>query len=161
MTYRNARRYWPSADETLKGHMVQNHQNVCSTKLKDTQTDIVKLQFKQQFTGAGYGAKTRIDKWPDMEKPQPGNESVNELHVNVLHQSKLNMDDTGRFPTKARSGNQYVMVEYHSSNVILFEPFSSQKDKYCLTAYNVIMQRLKNKNILVYLQILDNECSKE
>ena len=125
--------------------MVQNRQNVRSTKLKDTQADIVNLKFKQQFTGAGYGAKTRSNKLSDIEKPPLGNESVNELHVNVLHQIKLYMDDTMRFPTRARSVNQYVMVAYHSSNVILFEPFASRKDKHRLVAYNFIMQKLKDK----------------
>ena len=86
---------------------------------------------------------------------------MKELHVNLLHQSKIYKDDTGRFPTKARGGNQYVMVAYHSSNVILFETFVSRKDKHLLTAYNFIMQRLKEKNILVDLQTLNNECSKE
>ena len=86
---------------------------------------------------------------------------MNELHVKVYHQSKLYTDDTGRFPTRARSGNQYIMVAYHSSNVILIEPFASRKDKHRIAAYNVIMQRLKDRNLLVDLQILDNECSKE
>ena len=89
--------------------------------------------------------KTRVDEFPDMEEPPPGNGSVNELHVKVLHQSKLYTDDTGRFLTRARSGNQYVMVAYHSSNIILFEPLASQKDKHCLAAHNVIIQRLKDK----------------
>ena len=53
------------------------------------------------------------------------------------------------------------MVAYHSSNVILVEPFSSRKDKNRLAAYNAIMQRLKEKDLLVDLHILDNECSKE
>ena len=127
LTYNNACRYCPSVVETLKVHMVQTRQNVRSTKLKETQADIVKLQFKKQFTGAGYGAKTRSNELPDMEKPPPGNESVNELHVKVLHQIKIYTDDTGRFPSKARSGNKYVMVAYHSSNVILFEHFASKK----------------------------------
>ena len=70
-------------------------------------------------------------------------------------------DDTGRFPIRARGGNQYFMVAYHSSNVILVEPFFSRKDKYRLEAYNTIMQRLELKDILVDLHILDNECSKE
>ena len=104
--------------------------------------------------------KTRSDELPDTEKPPPGNESVNELHVKVLHQRKLYTDNTGRFPTKARSRNQYIMVAYHSSNVILFETFESRKDKHCLAAYNFIMQQLKDKHLLVDLQILDKESSK-
>ena len=51
------------------------------------------------------------------------------------------------------------MVDDHSSNVILVEPFKSRKDTFRLTAYDTIMQRLKDKGLLVDLQILDNECS--
>ena len=86
---------------------------------------------------------------------------MNGLHVKVYHQSNLYTDDTGGFPTRARSGNQYIMVAYHSSNVILIEPFASRKDKHRIAAYNVIMQRLKDKNLLVDLQIPNNECSKK
>ena len=53
------------------------------------------------------------------------------------------------------------MVSYHSSNVILVEPFSSRKYKYLLEANNATMQRLKQKDLLFDLHILDNECSKE
>ena len=53
------------------------------------------------------------------------------------------------------------MVAYHSSNVILIEPFVTRKDKHRIAAYNVITQRLKDRNLLVDLQILDNECSKK
>ena len=35
LTYNNAHRYCPSADETLKFHMVQTCQNIRSTKLKE------------------------------------------------------------------------------------------------------------------------------
>ena len=51
------------------------------------------------------------------------------------------------------------MVAYHSSNVILVEPFKSRKDTFRLAAYNTIIQRLKDKGLLVDLQIVDNECS--
>ena len=61
----------------------------------------------------------------------------------------------------ARSGNQYVMVAYHYSNVILVKTFTSRKDKNRLAAYNAITQRLKENNLLLDLQILDNECSKD
>ena len=53
------------------------------------------------------------------------------------------------------------MVAYHSSNVILVEPFSSRKDKYRLASYKAIMQQLKQKDLIVDLHILDNECRKE
>ena len=40
-------------------------------------------------------------------------------------------------------------------------PFKKRKDKDHMAAYNTIMQRLKDIDILVNLQILDNEASKE
>ena len=83
------------------------------------------------------------------------------MYVRVLHKKKLYTDDTRRFSIRAKSGNQYVMVAYHSYNVILVEPFTSRKYRNRLAAYNRIMQRLKEKNLLVDLQILDNECIKE
>ena len=109
----------------------------------------------------GYGAKQVFDNSPDVEEPPPVNDSVDELHVKVYHQSKLYTDDTGRFPTRARSVNQHIIVAYHSSTVILVEPFASRKEKHRIATYNIIMQRLKDRNLLVDLQILDNECSKD
>ena len=79
---------------------------------------------------------------PEIDEPTPGNDSVNELYVQVIQKHILYTDDTRRFTIRARSGNQYVMVAYHSSNVILVEPFSSRKDKYRLADYNAIMQWL-------------------
>ena len=88
--------------------MVQTRQGVRSTKPK-----------QPHKRGAG--------ELSDIDEPTPG-DSVNEFYVRVLHKNVLYTSDTGRFPIRARSGNQYVMVAYHSSNVILVDPFSSRKD---------------------------------
>ena len=96
-----------------------------------------------------------------MEESAPGNDSLNEFHVNIIHQGKLYTDDTGWFPNRSLSGNQYIMDTYHSSNVILVEPFASGNNKHQLAANNTIIQRLKDTNLIVDLQILDNEFSKE
>ena len=53
------------------------------------------------------------------------------------------------------------MVVYHSSNAILVQPFKSRKDTHRLEAYNIIMQRLNDRDLLMDLHILDNKCSKE
>ena len=122
--------------------MVQTCQGVRSTKPKKPSKQVLKNM-------------------PEIDEPTPGNDSVNELYVKVIQKHILYTDDTGRVPIRARSGNQYVMVAYHSSNVILVEPFPSRKDKYRLEAYNSIMQRLKQKDLLVHLHILDNECMRK
>ena len=54
------------------------------------------------------------------------------------------------------------MVAYHcDANSIIDVPFNSRKYKNRMVSYNSIMQRLKNRNMMVNPQILDNEASKE
>ena len=68
----------------------------------------------------------------------------------------------GRYPIKAQSGNQYLMVVYHcDSNAILVAPFENLKDKHRLESYNSIMARLRKNGMLVDLQIFNNEASAE
>ena len=86
---------------------------------------------------------------PEIDEPTPGNDSVNELYVKVAPKHILYTDGTGRLPIRDRSSNQYLVVAYHSSNIILVEPFSSRKDKRQLAVYNAIMQRLKKKIYLL------------
>ena len=91
--------------------------------------------------------------------PEEGN---NTIHIKTTHTSKLYTDDTVRFPVISRKGNQYIMVAYHcDSNAIMVVPFKTRKDKDRMAAYNTIMQSLKDRDMLVNLQILDNEASKE
>ena len=142
LTYNNAAKYCPSANETLKGHMVQTRQGVRSTKPKKPAT---------QSPAPEEQPPEKVDQSPSQE-----------LFVQVVHTSKLYTDDCGRFPIKARSGNQYLMIAYHrDSNAILCEPFKTRADKHRLQAYDAIMQRLSERGLHVDLQILDNEASKE
>jgi hypothetical protein len=93
--------------------------------------------------------------------PEPVS-TTNDLHLTVEPISKLYTDDICRFPTRAQSGNQYIMIAFHTpTNAILVAPFKSRKDVHRLEAYNSIMQRLKERNHHVDLQILDNEASAE
>ena len=86
----------------------------------------------------------------------------NELFIKVTPISKLYTDDTGRFPIHARSGNQYIMIAYHcDANLILALPFKSRKDTHRLLAYDKLMQILRDHELTVDLQILDNEASAE
>ena len=134
ITYQNATKYCPACKETIKCHMVQRRKHVRSTR------------------------PTRKHSRPTEPIPKEGD---NEMHIKTTHISKLYTDDTGQLPVISRTGNQYVMVAYHcSANTIMAVPFKSRKDKDRMVAYNSIMQRLKDRNMLVNLQILDNEASK-
>ena len=78
------------------------------------------------------------------------------MHIKTTHISKLYTEDTGRFPVISRTGNQYIMVAHYCDvNSIIAVPLKSHKDRDRMVAYNTIMQRLKDRNMLANLQILD------
>ena len=128
----------------MRGHLTQVRQGVRSTKIK--------LRPSQ--------SASEEDNQLEMEE-STCNDSVNELCIKVVHKSKLYTDDTGRFPVRARSRNQYIMIGYHSSNLILAQPFSSRKDKHRIAAYNAMIERLTAKGLNANLQVMDNEASKD
>ncbi len=132
LTYANAAKYCPNSTETVKGHLKQTRQGLRSTKPKPPK--------------------------PSFSPSTPSHE----LHVYIEPVSKLYTDDMGRFPIRSRSGNQYIMLAYHSdSNAILVEPFQSRHDRHRIAAHGRIMTRLKEKGHTVDHQILDNEASKD
>ena len=134
LTYSNAARYCPDADETILGHLAQQRQNVRSTKPK------------------GCNAPP-----PPPADPET---TSNNIFIRIYPISKLYTDDTGRFPIKAQSGNQYVMISHHANgNLILQQAFKTRSDKHRIAAYNAIMTRLTARGLSVDLQILDNEAS--
>jgi hypothetical protein len=84
----------------------------------------------------------------------------NEEYIGIHPISKLYTDDTGRFPVKARSGNQYVMIVYDADdNLILQQAFKSKNNTHRIAAYNAIIMRLAARGLSVDLEILDNEAS--
>jgi hypothetical protein len=84
----------------------------------------------------------------------------NQVYVVTRPLSKLFTDDTGRFPVRARSGNQYVMIAFHADgNLILQQAFKTKSNRHRIAAYNAIMTRLAARGLSVDLQILDNKAS--
>jgi hypothetical protein len=140
LTYCNAARYCPDADKTILGHLAQQCQSVLSTKPWSP-------------------APEQVPYLPAVA-PQASDLPSNEVHIRVVPISKLYTDDTGRFPVKAHSGNEYVMIAFHANgNLILQQAFKTRSNKHCITAYNAIMTCLVARGLLVDLQILDNKAS--
>ena len=74
--------------------------------------------------------------------------------------SKLFTNDTRRFPIRACSGNQYVMIAFHADgNLILQQAIKTKSDQHRIAAYNAIMTRLAARGLSVDLQILDLKAS--
>jgi hypothetical protein len=140
LTYSNAARYCPDADETIMGHLAQQHQNVCSTKPKPSAPNQALLT-------------------PAIA-PQASTLPSYEVYICIYPICKFYTDDTGWFPIKASSGNQYVMIAYHTNgNLILQQAFKSRNNTHRIAAYNAIMMRLAARGLSVDLQILDIEAS--
>jgi hypothetical protein len=136
LTYSNAAKYCPDADETIMGHLAQQRQNVRSTKPKQpTPVPLVAL-------------------------PTPAATASNQVFIVTQPLSELFTDDTGRFHVRARSGNQYVMIAFHADgNLILQQAFKTKSDCHHIATYNLIMSRLAARGLSIDLQILDNEAS--
>ena len=141
LAYQNLAKSCPISNEILEGHMVPVLQWICSTK-----TNPQRIHFK----------RTEATSIPRDTTPS------HEMNIRVKHISKLYTGDTGRFPVRSQSGNQYIIIVYHcDSSSIITAPFKSFADKHRLLAYGAIMQHIKDRNILVDLQILDNKSSTE
>jgi hypothetical protein len=153
LTFRNVMKHCPSSDATIKGHLQQTHQGLCSTKPKPTSSN--------RFAPPAMPDAPTTDE-PDRDpshKPTalPPN---NLLYITDFLLAKLYTDNTGRPPIQAHSGNQYIAITFHSCcNAILCTPYVNGSNKHQLAAYNSIMRRLTNRGHNVNLQILDNEVS--
>jgi hypothetical protein len=112
LTYSNAAKYCLDSDETIMSHLAQQRQNIRSTKPK-------------QPTPAPLVLPP-----PPLVLPPPPLEAPSRLlFVTTQPLSKLYTNDTGRFPVKAKSGNQYVMIAFHADgNLILQQAFKTKSD---------------------------------
>jgi hypothetical protein len=140
LTYSNAARYCPNLDKTILGHLAQQRQHVRLTK-PNAPTPVL---------------SSDLPPTPLSTTEEPSNQ----VFVKVYPLSKLNTDDTGCFPVRACSGNQYAMIAFHpNGNLILQQAFMSKNNCHRIAAYNAIMSCLASQGLAVDLQILDNETS--
>ena len=67
-----------------------------------------------------------------------------------------------RFPIRFLSCNQYIILAYHcDSNTILVNTFNSKNDHHCIAAYKSVIIRLRQRDHMVDLQVLDKESIQE
>jgi hypothetical protein len=142
LTYSNVARYFPNTNKTFLGHFAQQRQNVRSTKPKHP-TPLSPMTLPTTA-------------------PSPEGVPSNEVFIKVYPISRLYTDDTGRFPIRACSGNQYIMIAFHADgNLILQQAFKSKSDRHRIAAYNDIITRLAARGLSVDRQILNNKASAE
>ena len=124
---------------TAKGHMTKERQNIRSTKdpnNKPTVTIKKNLESKE-FTN------TATFKTVDFKDAT----------------GKISTDLTGRFPVRASTGAQYLMVVHvRDPNVILAFPLKNRSQTCLMEAYNVLYDKIIQKGFTPVLHICDNEC---
>jgi hypothetical protein len=93
LTAEAVHKHFPESDETQKGHMKQQRQNVRSTKIKQHATD--------DSGGDDNNCNDQI-------KPQAKHKDV---YIKIyLANDTVHFDQTGRFPVTSSRGNKYIMV---------------------------------------------------
>ena len=137
LTAKLVRRHFPESDETQKGHMKQQRQNVRSTKIK------IENENQTQLT-------------PEKR--------MKDVYLKVHNANDtMHSDQTGRFPATSSSGNQYIMVLVEvDGNYIDAEPMKNRTAGSMVKTYHTLWKRLTEKGtIKPATHILDNEASKE
>ena len=97
---------------------------------------------------------------PPLKLLLPLIDASREIFFRVYPISKFYLDDTGWFLVRACSGNQYVIIAYHTKgNLILQQAFPTKADKHRIPAFNNIMTCLTACGLAVDLNIRDNKAS--
>ena len=124
----------PKSDETIKGHLKQQRQNVRSTQ--NYLTDYV--------------------------PPTITEKTHNIFAATIDCRSEIFTDATGPFPVISSLGNKYVLVLYeYDSNYIMVQPIKDRKKATTITAYKKQLNILKRCGLKPKLQKLDNEASQD
>ena len=136
-----AAKYFPESDEMWKGHGRKIRSGLRSTKSivaeEAQQTENITLPNERAIYVQDFDLSNEVDR-------------------------KIYTDQTGRFPVTSFKGNQYIMVLFETgSNNILVEAMRSRTASEMVRAYQLLIDRLKEKGIKPTLQILDNEISAE
>lgn len=134
-------KFFPESDETQKGHMNQQLQNVRYTKINPEEPE------EEEEKGKGNSIKGK----------------QMEVCIKVYdYRETMYTDQTGRFPVYSSSGNRYIMVMCEvDSNAILVAPMKNIGDQEMHIAYRELLQRLNEFRVNPTKHILDNEASTE
>ena len=126
-------KHLPKVDETVKGHLKQQRQNVRSTQ-------------------------TRSDELTP--PPTTDSKTHNVFAALIDHRAEIFTDATGPFPVVSSLGNKYVFLLYdYDSNYIMVQPVKDKKKATTVAAFKKQLNILKRCGLKPKLQKLDNEAS--
>jgi hypothetical protein len=139
LSARAVRCHFPESDETQKGHMKKQRQNVRSTKIK-------------------------VENENTSKKPPIREKKMHNVYIKINNASNtMHSDQMGRFPATSSSGNQYIMVLVEvDGNYINAEPMKNRSAGSMVKAYLSLWKQLtKTGSVKPAMHILDNETSAE
>ena len=142
LTAEAASKHFPESEETQKGHLKKQRQNVRSTKRKVTFSDDDEM-IPQSITANS-----------------PGKQKF--FFVKTMNaEGTIYTDQTGCFPTQSRRGNKFIMIIYDvDGNYIDGEPMRDHRPNSMIKAYHALWDRVtKNRVDKPMMHILDNEAS--
>jgi hypothetical protein len=108
LTLPNAMKHCPSSDTTIKGHLKQTRQGLHSTKPKPPSSSNCFAILSAP--GPLPTEEPSVD--PSIKPTQLP--PTNELYITDFPLAKLYTNNTGRLLMQPRSGNQFIMIAYHS-----------------------------------------------
>ena len=147
LTAEAVHKHFPESDETQKGHMKQQRQNVRSTKVKQNATD--------------NGGNDNEDHDDQQFKSKAKHKDV---YIKIyLANDTVHFDQTGRFPATSSRGNKYIMVLVEiDGNYIDAEPMKNKTEGSMIKAYLALWERLTaTGTVKPTTHIMDNEASAE
>jgi hypothetical protein len=118
-------KHCPYSDATVKVHLKQTCQGLCSTKPKPLPSSnnfaILSATDAPPTESPTVKSSSKLNKLP----------LTNELYIADMPFSKLYTDNTGRLPIQTCSSNQYITIAYHSQcTVILYAPYANRTSKH-------------------------------
>ncbi len=131
-------RYFPESDETQKGHMKKQKQNIRSTKVKE------------------------ISNQEEDDTPTSPKKKEHDVCIQIFNaEETMHTDQTGRFPANSSSGNKYIMVLVEiDGNYIDGEPMKDQTEGSLIKTYLILWARITaSKSVRPKTHVLDNEAS--
>ena len=139
-------RHFPESEETWKGHAKKIKSGLRSTKKKGVKEDTPKMTSD------------------DIPRPITTNKEifVQTYDIQNEFQRTIYTDQTGKFPDRSSKGNQYIMTMVEmDSQAILVEAMKNRSSDEMIRAYQVLIDRLKERGVVPKHHVLDNECSEE
>ena len=138
-----------------KGHLDQERQGICSTKLQEPSTT---LQLTAKIQELLKLSTDDSDLLQQCNHPSPIEQQTTNFYSAYQEATgKIYTDPTGRFLVPSTKGNEYILCgyDYHSNHVVA-KPMKNQQKASQIKAVTTTIRILKAAGLRPTFHILDN-----